>query len=438
MDTQVLLFAASTSMVGALLFGSLPAWQYSKPDLQGALKQGAYQVSQNRRSRWLRQCLLGTQIALTCVLLVGAALAGQTFWNTLNVALGVNSENVVTGTLSMSSDRYGSVPARAAFAKNVVEQIRRHPEVESVALSSSPPLSIGGMQYAFFPKGERVSEQDVQPPISTAVTPGYFDLLRIPFTSGQAFRDGESAIVINETFARQHWGDVNPLGSQINLLINGRPPRQFTVTGIVKDQNNAFFANFATPTTPQLFYPCDACAVVLVKGKEGSRALPSILRKEVAALDSTVPVNQLRMLDEALMKSRKWANPRFRSTLFTGFSLSALLLALAGAYGVTSYSAIQRRQEMGIRMTLGATHGQVIRCMLFESLRPVIVGLLIGLTAAWNLSRFAVAFLYNVNPTDPKLFGISALVLIIAAVVANLVPLQRMVRVDPLESLRTE
>jgi putative ABC transport system permease protein len=105
---------------------------------------------------------------------------------------------------------------------------------------------------------------------------------------------------------------------------------------------------------------------------------------------------------------------------------------------VTSYSATQRRKEMGIRITLGATHGQVIRSMLFDSLRPVVLGVVIGLIAAWNLSRFAVAFLYQVNPTDPKLFGISALILIVAAIVASLAPIQRTVRLDPLESLRTE
>jgi len=437
-DRQVLLFAASTSVLGAILFGSLPAWQYSKPDLHSALKAGAHQSSESRGARWLRQCLLGTEIALACVLLVGAALAGQTFWNTLNVPLGLNSRNVVTGTLNMPSDGYPNRPARAAFANAVVERVRHHAEVESVALSSSMPLSVGGTQVASFPKGERVTDQDRIAPIATGVSPDYFDLLRIPLTSGRVFRDGEPALVINETFARQHWGEINPLGSQINLSMGGFASKQYMVSGIVKDQNNAYFANFTTPTAPQVFYPCDPCAVVLIKGKSGTASLPSILQKEVATLDSTVPVTRLRPLDDALMQSSKWANPRFRSTLFTAFSLAALLLALAGAYGVTSYSATQRTREMGIRITLGATHGQVIRTMLIDSLRPVIIGVLIGLIAAWNLSRFAVAFLYKVSPTDSRLFGITAIFLILAVVMANLAPIRRVVKRDPLESLRTE
>ncbi len=439
LDGRVFAFAALVSLVSSVLFGILPALSASRNGIQGTLQEGTRLHSGSRRQLHLRQLLAAVEVGLATMLLIGAALIGMTSWKVINVPLGLDSNDVVTAQIRFPSGTYLTPTERQTFRDLLTHRIQSYPEVSSSTFTSAMPLINASKlvdpevsekaKLASQAQGKRVSV------IATEVTRGYFETLKVSFKIGRVFTDGENAVVINETMGQRYWPNSNPVGEQIKLGLTD-DSRWFTVVGVVPDQNRGITGG--SVKSPEVYEPCDSCGVMLVRTSANPTRVAEIIRRETAAIDAKIRLDKVQSLDSVLMQNPRWANPRFRFTLFLTFSATALLLAFAGVYGVTSYSAARRTQEIGIRMTLGARRRNLVGLMLAQSMLPLLLGVSAGLLAAWNLSRFVAAYLIDVSSRDLTLFAAAAGFTALVMLIANLLPIHRAASVDPLRCIRCE
>jgi putative ABC transport system permease protein len=396
-------------------------------------------MSEGWRRRSFRHALVGIEIGLATVLLIGAVLVGTSFWNLLNQPLGFDTENVVAAHTYFQPNRGLSEQQLRVFNEELLQRLKRYPQVENASVAMNPPVNFGIM-YATY--SLEMLRQDVQSggdqvsPIRVEVSSEYFQTLKIRFTEGRTFSDGEQAVVINESMARRHWPNSSPLGSRIKLAREDQPAPWFTIVGVVVDQNDRL-AGWRVDL-PRIFRPCAGCFSLLVRTRTESADIGAIIRKEIGAMDNTLPVDSLQTLDDALGQSGMRADPRFRTILFSAFAGTALLLALAGVYGVTSYSAAQRTREIGIRIAMGATRRRLILFMVAQSMVPIVMGIAAGLAGAFALTRFVRSYLFEQSPTNPSVFLAAATALFAVALLANLVPIRRRASADPMTSLRCE
>ncbi len=450
-DWNVLLFGFGASLVAGAIFGLAPALHAGRLDLAHALKQEGRGATGSGEPARTRRVLVVTEVALAVVLLSAACLLVQSFYNLLNARLGFEPRNVMAVRTRLpypnhvEIDLYRTPAQEAPFLREVLRRSRALPGVEEAALgdTSSIPLDHGQRDLDVVPVvlagREERSEQPAQVARAT-VTPGYFHLLGLSLSRGRLFTaaDDERApavAVVNEVFARTYWPHEDPLGKRLRRPAAGSP--WITVVGVIANARTESLAEIRVPKIYlDLYQSGSKHLAVFLRGRLDTAAIPDELRRQVQAVDPTIPVYGAETLDAALAASL--AERRFAMAMVGLFALTALLLAGLGIYGVLSYLVGERRHELGIRLALGARRRSILCLVLGHGLALAAAGAAVGLVCALAVTRSMAGLLFCVSPTEPLTFAGVVALLVGVALLACYLPAQGAMRVDPMEALRSD
>ena len=440
LDVPVLAFAVGVSLLTGLVFGTLPAITSASASVAAAARAGNRETRGGSR---LRSVLLVSEVALALVLLIGAGLLLRSFSALMAQPPGFDTRHMITGNVTLNGVRYGNSSTRARFWEAFEERMRAMPGVRDVALTTDLP--IGGLpiyhNLAF--EGKPVAPGSEPEVYYRGVNAAYFRAMGIPLLKGRAFtpadRDGAPMVaIVNEAFGRQYYPGEEVLGRRIRWASGDGT--WITIVGVVADVRGLSLDRSEVPAVhapySQETNPWRRWMDVAVRADGDAAALAPVIRREILALDRNVPVAKLRTMDDVLAASV--GDRRFNLLLLGSFAAIALLLAVAGIYGVMSYLVVQRTREIGVRLALGATPMQVVQLVTGRGLLLACVGVGLGLVAAVMLARFIETMLFTVTGTDLVTFAGAALVLLLAAAAACLIPARRAGRIDPLIALRTE
>ncbi len=435
-DGVVLLFTAAVSIFAGVLFGLAPALQISRPDLVSALRSEGRGSTSGRRRNWMRNLLVVSQVALSVLLVVGAGLLLRNFMQLRSAGAGFDPHNVLTLNIALPPARYDK-PRQILFFDDLLRRVRAVPGVKAAVMDSALPLNPSRFSPAL-PEGQPEVPLPQRPLFNIqTMTAGYVETTRIPLLRGREFteRDGAAdpkVIMVNEAAARRYWPNQNPIGKHILL---GRMPQPIEIVGVLADVRNI---NLAADTQPEIYLPYAQLPTssmnLVVRTSGDPHNLVNAIQAQVFEADRDQPVTAVRTMDEILEDGA--AQPRFTTSLLGGLSLTALILAIVGIYGVIAYSVAERTQEMGIRLALGAARGDIFRLVLRQGLALASVGIVIGLAAALALTRLMESLLYRVSVTDPLTFGGGAVLFTLVALLASYVPARRATKVDPVVALR--
>jgi predicted permease len=434
-DTRVLLFTLAVSVVAGVLFGLVPAIHAVRSDLAIELRQAA-QAGRPRGAR-LRGALVVTQIAVSLVLLVAAGLLVRTLRNAYAVDPGFATD-VLVARLDVGLQGYDEARGRRFYAQ-LLRELEALPGVRSASLALNLPFA-GGFDTRIDAQGALIdAEHRGHRTDRNSVSPDYFNTMGITILRGRGFtaQDGPTAplvAVINEAVAERLWPGQDAVGKRF-VRIWGGPPLE--VLGVVRDAKyRSLFEERRLTFYQPLAQDYRAALVMHLRPTGDPMALVAPLQRAVATVDPDLPVYRVEPLDRRLAASL--GQQRSGATLVGGFGALALVLAAVGLYGAVAYSAAQRTREFGVRIALGAQRPDVLRQVLREGLVLAIIGLSVGLAAAAALTRVLRSQLFGVTPTDPLSFALVALLLLVVAVTASLLPARRATRVDPMVALRSE
>ena len=454
LDWRVLAFTMAVAVATGLIFGLLPALQSARTDLTSTLKETGGRSGSGFRQNKTRSILVVTEVALALTLLIGSALLIRSAIALGQVDPGYDAAHVLTMRMSLAGPRFATSASVDQTVRQGMERLLRVSGVEAVAGTCCVPLQ-GGYGLPFTIVGRPLTDGPYHGGGGWInITPGYFDVFRIPVKLGRAFTDRDdgaapAVVIVNEAFATQYWPDKNPVGER--LVIGRGVMREFAneperqIVGVSGDVRDGALNQRPQPAMyiPQAQVPDAANAfnvglspmgwVVRTAGDPyaSSAGIQEALR-EVTGL----PVSQVRSMGEvvALSTSRQ----RFNMWLMTVFGASALLLAAIGIYGLMAYSVEQRTQEIGIRLALGAATPDVKRMVVVQGMRLAVIGVVIGLAASFGLAQLITSFLYGVTARDPLVFAGAPLLLTLIALAAVWLPARRASRVDPIVALRYE
>ena len=443
-DTRVLLFTMMISLLTGLVAGLFPAWRSSRPNLVSSLNESARGSTEGIRGQRTRGLLVVIEIVLALVLLASASLLRQSFVRLHRVTPGFDPNNVLTARIALPDSSYGKPEESTQFYRKLLTSIAAVPGVEGASSVWWLPLS--GTEVTFDLEIEERPLPRPQLPVIrvNAVGLDYFRTMRVPLRSGRDFNiqdDGENSpvAIVSESFARQFFPGQNPLGKRIKprgSITPGEPPfRQ--IIGVVGD---ARALSLKEQAKPEVYVPHAQFAVetlsVLVRSSGDPHTLIPALNRLVNELDKSVAVFRARSLSDYVDASV--AQPRFHAILVTLFSGVALLLAASGIFGVMSYAVTERTHEIGIRLALGARRVDVLRLVIGQGMRLVVLGVAFGLVAVFICAQLLRGMLYDIGPTHfPTLIGTS-MGLSLVALIACWWPAQRASSVDPVIALRSE
>ena len=443
-DSTALLFAVGLSVLTGVLFGVGPAWHASRPQLQSTLKDATRGTTGEGSRQLARMGLVLAEVAISLVLLVGAGLLFRSLMTLLDVPLGFTTSGVMTMQVAPTGENYRAPGHFIAYWDRVLEKVAAVPGVKSAALSASAPMAPGMSVLAFQVAG-RPEVPLHQSPIGhyLEVSPGYFATLGIPIVKGREFTQQDAienprAIVINEAMARREFANQEPLGQRLSYGPGpDEQPQWLEVVGVVAnvrqyraDEDPVPMTYVPHTSTPQRAYS------VIVRGEGNVAALAPSVRAAIQSIDPSLPIARARTLDEVIGASL--TQRRFNMTLLVVFAGIALVLAVAGIYGTVAYAVAQRTQEIGIRVALGATTGEVLRLVLIDALKPIAAGLALGIVVAFALTRALDRLVYGISTTDTLTFVTLPLVLGLIAMIASWLPALRATRVDPMIALRAD
>jgi predicted permease len=454
LDWRVLLFTAIVAIGTGVLFGLIPALQSARTDLSTTLKDSTGRSGATLRHNKARSTLVVVEVALALVLLVGSALLIRTLVNLRNVEPGYDPSNVLTMRMSLTGSKYLQTAGVEQLVRDGLERLRRLPGVEHAAATCCIPLE-GGYGLPFRIIGRPLEKGPFHGGGAwLTVSPGYFETFRIPVKRGRAFTDRDDAaapavVLINEAMARQFWKDQDPLSDRImigaGVMKELTAERERQIIGIVADVRDG---GLNSEPGPHMYVPNaqvpDALnalnvritPVAWVARTRGEPYSMSTAMQEQLRQVSGLPVSNVRSMEEVV--SRSISRQRFNVLLMTVFGGSALLLAAIGIYGLMAYSVEQRTQEIGIRLALGAEADGVRRMVVFQGMRLAVIGVVVGLAAAFALTRLMASFLYGVQARDPAVFVAMPLALTIVSLLAVWLPARRASTVNPLTALRAQ
>jgi putative ABC transport system permease protein len=442
-DAYVLCFTLLISVATGTLFGLAPALQASRLNLNESLKEGARGLAGGVNRNRVRASLVVSEVALSLVLLAGAGLLIRSFIELLRVDPGFKPENVLTLKLSLPTNKYPEPQRQSAFFRQVIERIEALPGVDSVGAVSALPLSGAEEASTFMVEGSAPAEPDNLPMADRRrASANYFAAMGISLSKGRAFtdQDNQAAVpvaIISESFARRFFADIDPIGKRIKNggATSTRP--WLSIVGVVKDVRH--LALEAEPR-PQVYLPylqnTWTTMSIVMRSAIDAESLANAARSAVWEVDKEQPVTEVKSMEQYF--SASIAQRRFNMILLAVFAGVALVLAAVGLYGVMSYSAVQRTQEIGIRMALGANQTDVMKLVVKQGMLLALAGVATGLGAALALTRLMASLLYGVSATDPATFVLISLILTAVALLACLVPARRATKVDPCVALRHE
>jgi putative ABC transport system permease protein len=434
-DLQVLAFAGGLSVLLALVCGLAPLWQARASDIHDTLKQTATTASGGRHLAMWRNAVVMVQVAVVLVLLVGAALLLHSFWRLRHVDLGYDGRNVITMEMSLLREPYRNdtaVQATRAFERDLMERVRALPGVTEASVTTSVPMR--GVDFRRYVSPVNGPEQLAN---ERTVDYAYFKVMRIPIVAGRAFTEHDTetsppVAVVSQRFARTAFGDRNPIGEHLDL--RDRKPE---IVGVAGDVRHVSVTEAPLPAyyLPQTQDPTGVlCLVVRTQGDRAAQA--AAIRKVIYAIDPRQPVERITTLDRIVEQTT--SEDRFYAVTTGAFAGAALLLALAGLFGVVARNVAERTRELAIRTALGADARVLVRFAIVRGLRPVVLGTAAGLVGAYWLSRLLQRFLFEVSPLEPWAYGAAAALLLAAATVACYLPARRATCVDPVSALRAE
>ncbi len=437
-NTPVLLFALGVSLLTGIVFGLMPAVQVSRVDLHPVIQEAA-RVSPGSLRYRMRAALVVSEVALSLMLLVGAGLMIRSLWFLLDVPSGFDAENVTTLPLGIPQRSYPDDVRRAAFFEQLLQNVRATSGVEFAGAISQLPLS--GMDSR---TGVTIEGREPRPDEPTRmhhriVAGDYFSALHVSLIDGRLFNEHDTpdttpVLLVNQAAVRRFWPNGSPVGKRVRL---GGTEVWREVVGVVGDVHHWGLDNAVNPEMylPSLQSPSSFMSLV-VRSRIGIAGITPALRNAVWAVDKNQPVPKIETLQSVV--DRSISNRRFQMILLSTFAGVAVLLAGVGIYGVMSYSVSQRINEIGIRMALGAEARDVVRLVLGQGFRLVLIGLLAGVAGALLLSSWMQTLLFQVSPRDGSTFAIVSVFLAGVALLACWVPARRAARVDPMVALRYE
>jgi predicted permease len=445
LDASVLGFTLLISLATGVIFGLVPAWQASHVDLNSSLKSGTRTGGGREGKGRVRNALIIVEVALALVLLISAGLLIQSFARLGSVQPGFRTERLLTARFSLPDVAYPKNENITAFLDQFLSRIRALPGVESASMIVPLPLSGSNMVTTFdieehpLPDGQRPGA-----PVRIIAT-DYFKTMGIPVRQGRVFDEKEQmdsapVAIVNERFANKYFPGQNVIGKRIlpgfSADDNGEKMRE--IVGVVGNVKHLALKNEDSPEMylPQTQIPFSSPALVIRTHVSNPNALTNSVRKELAAMDASIPLTSVRVFDEYI--SRSLARPRFNTLLLSIFAGTALLLTAIGIYGVLAYSVAQRTSEIGIRIALGAGKSSIFRLIVGQTMALVGISLLVGLAGAFAATRLLSSLLFGVGAADPATFV--AIVLLVSAVafIAAWLPARRATRVDPIIALRAE
>ena len=446
-DPTVLAFTLGVSILSIIVFAMAPLLQMRDRDLATTLRGSGQRTSGGGGSHRLRKTLVVAEIALAVIPVIGSGLMIRAFWKLRQVDVGFEPRGVTAFNLQLPASRY-QTPDRLRFANQIEERLAALPGVKSASfVTGLPPLrpinanDTDIEDYQGTPDGpaENVDYWNI-------VNEGYFRTMGIRTLEGRVFEpsdrndSAQKVMVINQAMARRFW-QGSPIGRRVNPGFS-TPPVWFTVVGVVEDTKNLGVDKpagtelyFLLPQTASTGISTRMSFVVRTEGTSAG-AIASSIRSTVSDLDPSVPIFQLQTMSDVVADSL--VRPRFLSLLLGAFSAIALSLAAIGIYGVMAYSVTQRTQEIGVRVALGATTRNVLAMVVSEGLKMTVVGLAVGLTGAFALTRLMASLLFEVSATDPLTFAMVGVGLTAVGLLACFVPARRAAKVDPMVALRYE
>jgi putative ABC transport system permease protein len=441
-DSGVLVFALVLSVAASFAFGLAPALFSTDFNLQESLKQASGRSGEGSKRRTRRNILAGAEIALATVLLVAASLLIRSFASLTTVSPGFNVEHVSRADVSLPRFQYATQEQWAAFDVDLLRRVQAEPGLSDSALAAPLPMN-GTANLAFSIVGAAPPKPGTFLTADwVSVSPGYFHVMEIPLLHGRDFAPQDSftsapVTIISESLAHTYFPGEDPLGRKLVSAFPPAPALPREIVGVVADIRDA---SLAKKPGPMMYVPAAQGpfwgSEIVVKSSLSTSAVAGAIRRDVAQMDKDLPVTDVSSLSDLV--DTTIAQPRFRTILLGLFAALALLLAAAGIFGVISYSVSCRTQEIGIRIALGASPSSVLRLILGESAKIVLVGLAVGVPVALGTARLLSTLLFNVHPADPLTFVAVPVVLACVAVAASYVPTRRAMRVDPLIALRYE
>jgi putative ABC transport system permease protein len=443
LDWHVFVFAAGVSLLTSVLFGLAPAYQTSHFNIQAGLSENTRGSSGSSRRQRLRSVFVVSEVALATLLLCGTGLMLRSLLNLQRVDPGFNPSRLALFSIDLGAAPASNMEARVVFIRTLTERLRSLPAVQSVAACSSLPLSGRNNGQGFAIEGQPPPLPGQNPVGNLRVTtPGYFAAMEIPLLRGRDFTDADSArsrqvIIVDAAFARQYFGDTNPLGQRIRWSLSD-PSEAMEIIGVAADVKHSgldresrtgFYIPHAQNGRRSMSF------VLRTKTDQPLGILPSA-RQVLREVDPTLPLFNARAMTD-MISDTYWVR-RFLGRLLVIFAALALGLAAVGIASVVAYAVTQRTQEIGVRMALGASSREVLQLILGQGMRLVIFGLGLGLAASLGLTRLLASQLFGVGNADPITLGASAGVFIIVSLLACWFPARRATKISPLEALRAE
>ncbi len=436
LDGRVLGFTIAAALGTALLFGLIPALRATRLDLNAEFQGGTRTLGAGGRSR-LSQTLMVVQIALSLVLLVSTGLFVRTLRNLQNVDTGFNRQGLVLFRIDALPAGYKREQF-VALQTRLRERLENLPGIRGATYASVALLNRGGVSRAVNIEGYTPSAGGSTSVAFSALAPNFFATMEMPLVLGRGFTEHDTATapkvaVIDQAFAQKYFGAENPIGRRLGL----GPQLEIEIVGVVRD---ASYSSLRAARQPTLFVPAlqqiGGTANFALRTSGDPAAIFPAIRAAVREIDATLPVIDLRTQEEQI--DRLNAQELLFARLSGFFGLLALALACVGLYGLMSYGVLRRTGEIGLRMALGALPTHVLRMILRESLALVAIGIGLGLAAAAAASRLVTSMLFGLSPTDPATYGTVALLLVVIATIATLLPARRAAKIDPMVALRAE
>jgi putative ABC transport system permease protein len=437
----VLGFTVALSILTGLLMGIYPALQGSHGDLVDGLKEGGRGVSGSVRQQRFRKILVGAQVALSVTLLAGAALLITSFVRLNQQNVGYQYRNVWIGFVTLPTAQYSDVGTRQRFVEQLLASLRAVPGFESVTVTGDIPLLPGGGNATLYSRadGEVLPVDKRASAPSHDVSPGYFKTWGVPVLAGRDFdehdtADHQNVVLISQSGAKKVFGNENPIGKTLLVTSSGTPCEIVGIVGDVRSRkvNETDDMEFYRPWAQENFpFP-----TIVVRSNLREDAVTKLVRSTLATVDPGLAIALPQSMEKIIAQAL--GQTRLMTWLLGIFACVALLLAAIGIYGAVAYTVEQRTSEIGVRMALGAQARDVLRLILNQGMKPVVIGLAIGIVSAFALGRLITSQLYEVSAHNPALLAGATILLATIALIACLLPARRATHVDPIQALRTE